>query len=123
MNKVTFSFALEGSYWHHNFNYNKHDNLFSLNAPKSIDFGMEWGKGVTRIYSEFQIGQTVTGISAGIVSEFKNSSVSLGFQSSIWANYIGGLDLRYRRIDNHNFFCPGIYAKWPFVITGNWVGD
>ncbi|OGS36686.1 MAG: hypothetical protein A2293_13360 [Elusimicrobia bacterium RIFOXYB2_FULL_49_7] len=109
LSKVSFSLGVEASYW----------NYYSF--PKSIDFGIDFEKSAIRVYSELQTGLIFFGLSAGLVSEFKENNVSFGFQGSTWGNLYGGLDLRYRRINEVNFICPGLYAKCPFLLKGTWI--
>lgn len=101
--KVTASFAIEAAYW----------NVYVV--PVSIDGGIEFDKHKIRIYSEFQTGIGILGVSAGPLLEIGTKPFYLapGFQTSAWANWIVGLDMRYRRVQGKNYFAPGIYAKLP----------
>lgn len=101
--KVTASFAVEAAYW----------NVYVL--PVSIDGGIEFDKHKIRIYSEFQTGIGILGISAGPLLEIGTKPFYLapGFQTSAWANWFIGLDMRYRRVKGKDYFAPGIYAKLP----------
>jgi len=104
-NKMTrASWGVEFAYWNWN------------HFPYSIDGGMEFGRQRIRLYSEAQTGIGILGLSAGPVLEFqtKKPALRLGFQGSLWANYFGGVNLRFRRIDKHGYFCPGLYVKIPF---------
>ncbi|MFA6521943.1 MAG: hypothetical protein WCT53_06220 [Candidatus Gracilibacteria bacterium] len=105
-NENFFSIGIEAAYW-------------DLEVfPKSIDLGFEFDKKSVRIYSELQTGLWVAGISSGIVLEFIKEEITVGFQGSVWGNFFGGVDVRYRRLNDVNFICPGIYGKYPFVWTG-----
>lgn len=108
-NKMLVSFALEASLW-----------TFDP-FPASIDLGLELDRTSLRIYSEFQTGAIITGISVGGVLEIKNDNLYAGLQSSVWGNYYGGADLRYRRINGADYFCPGIYAKLPVILSGSFI--
>ncbi len=98
-----FSFAIEGSAWAINTN---------LPVPPSIDLGIEFERKKLRVYSELQTG-ALLGVSLGPVVEFSENDPVFGFQSSIWASFITGLDLRYRRINRENFYAPGFFVKLP----------
>ena len=102
--KSKTSFGIEVAYW--NFSH----------FPYSYDFCTEFEKKRIRLYSEFQTGIAVAGISAGPVIEFQtdSSKVKLGFQTSVWANYYLGVDIRTRFIGGKAFFCPGSYVKVGF---------
>lgn len=101
--KVKASFSVEAAYW----------NLYFI--PYSIDFGLEFEKQKIRIYSEFQTGIVVLGGSIGPVLEFntKEQNFKGGVQASVWANYVLGVNLRYRKIGGKEYFAPGIYGKLP----------
>jgi hypothetical protein len=43
-----------------------------------------------------------------------------GIQGSLWANYFGGADLRYRAVGGDSFFSPGLYFKLPLVKGGEY---
>ncbi|MFL5728352.1 MAG: hypothetical protein ACJ75J_02590, partial [Cytophagaceae bacterium] len=106
--KVRTSFGIEFAYW----NYS--------NFPYSFDFGVDFQKYKTRIYTEMQTGAAATGVSAGPFMEFKKkSSVQVGLQSSVWLNYIIGVDLRGRWQKGQDYFAPGIYAKIPWEKGGS----
>ncbi len=102
--KVRASWGFEFAYW--NFSH----------FPYSYDFCTEFEKKRIRLYGEVQTGFGLGGISAGPVLEIQTDvpAIRLGFQTSIWGNYFLGFDLRYRRIDNKSFFCPGTYVKMGF---------
>src|SRR5690349_7360633 len=94
--KIRASWGLEFAYW--NFN----------NFPYSVDFCAEFEKKKFRLYAEAQTGIGVAGLSAGPVLEFNrlDSKTSLGFQTSVWANYYWGFDFRMRFINGRVFTCP-----------------
>jgi hypothetical protein len=101
------AYGLEFSYW----NYE--------HFPYSIDVGMEFEKSKFRIYSEAQTGIALTGVSAGPFIEFeKQAPVQVGLQGTVWANYILGLDFRFRIMSGKNYFGPGIYAKYLWMKGG-----
>jgi hypothetical protein len=102
-----FSFGLEGSAW-------LLDSNFPI--PPSIDFGFEYEKGKFRVYSEFQTGALI-GLSAGPVIEFSDEDPRFGFQSSVWASFLAGVDFRYRRMNGGNYFAPGLFFKLPLNIN------
>ena len=101
-----FSYALEGSAWIVNKNFQ---------IPPSIDFGIEFERKKVRVYSELQTG-TLLGLSIGPVVEFSNAKPSFGFQTSIWASLLLGVDFRYRRINKTNFYSPGLFFKFPILM-------
>ena len=94
------SLALEGAAWI--------DFFFGMDA------GVEIEKGKARIYYEFQTGLVFFGLSMGSVCEFasERDAAAVGFQTSLWGACFGGGDLRYRRIDGRNYFCPGAFVKY-----------
>ncbi len=98
------SYGVECSYW----NWKK--------IPYSFDAGLEYGKKKIRLYTEAQTGIGVLGISWGPVLQynFLDSNFNLGTQGSMWISYFGGLNLRYRKIEQKKIFSPGIFAKVPF---------
>jgi hypothetical protein len=104
--KLHTSFGVELSYW----NYN--------HFPYSVDGALEFEKKKVRLYSEFQTGIGILGFSLGPVLEFNGNThhVKLGTQGSLWANYIGGFDMRLRLIDKQSWLCPGIYFKIPLAF-------
>ncbi len=110
--KMHTSFAIELSYW----NYES--------FPYSIDGGIEFERGKFRFYSEAQTGIAVLGLSMGPVLERKKAENSwkIGVQGSMWANYFGGVDLRYRNMGGISAFSPGIYFKLP-LGTGDLDGE
>jgi hypothetical protein len=100
---VKTSFGLELSYW----NYE--------HFPYSFDAGVDFQKGSIRIYSEAQTGIGLLGLSFGPVLELRTTEGKLkpGFQGSVWANYFGGFDLRFRRTGDTFTLAPGFYFKLP----------
>lgn len=98
--EIHVSYALETAYW----NY--------TNFPYSIDGALEFESGKFRIYSEFQSGIAVAGISCGPVFELSDGA-HFGFQSSIWGNYFLGGDFRLRWINKTTYKCIGAYLKIP----------
>ncbi|MDD2413137.1 MAG: hypothetical protein RBS19_10075 [Bacteroidales bacterium] len=101
--KVKASFSVEAAYW----------NFYFI--PYSVDFGLEFEKQKIRIYSEFQTGIVVLGGSIGPVLEFNTKEQNFigGIQASVWANYVLGINLRYRKIGGKEYLAPGIYGKLP----------
>jgi hypothetical protein len=98
---VRTSFGIEFAYWNID------------HTPYGFDLGFDCQKGKFRLYSEMQTGVGVAGMSAGPFLEFRNEKpVSLGMQGSIWANYIVGMDLRFRFSKGQDYFAPGFYAKY-----------
>lgn len=110
--KMHTSFGVELAYW----NYEK--------FPYSIDGGIEFEKGKFRFYTEGQTGIGLLGISMGPVMEYRKEikNMHLGFQGSVWANYFGGIDLRYRAVGGTSVFSPGLYFKLPLGL-GDSDGD
>lgn len=107
--KMKFSYSIESAYW----NYE--------NFPYSIDAGLEFESGRFRVYSEFQTGIGLAGVSFGPVFELNNNKTRshFGFQGSIWGNYFLGFDVRLRRIEQTTYKSPGAYFKLPFVPGSN----
>jgi hypothetical protein len=101
-----FSFALEASGWL----INK-----DLPLPLGGDLGVEFQRKKVRVYSELQTG-SLLGLSLGPVLEFSENDPVLGFQSSIWSAFFLGFDMRYRRINKMNYYSPGIFFKFPFLM-------
>ena len=106
--KITTSFAIERAYW----------NLQGF--PYGADFALEFDKGKFRIYSEFQTGVGVTGISFGPVLEFNRteSRTNLGVQGTFWVNYYLGVDYRFRVIGKNTIHAFGLYGKLPVADSG-----
>lgn len=107
--KPTVSFAIEGAYWN------------VKNIPYSVDFGIEFDrKKKRRIYSEFQTGIGVAGISAGPVLQYikGEGDVKLGLQGTAWINYYIGLDYRLRFFRGEKAWGIGTYLKVPFATNG-----
>ncbi len=99
------SFGLEVAYW------NK--DAF----PYSVDFGLDFQKGKFRLYTEAQTGVGFAGVSLGPVIEFKKGSpVQVGLQTSAWANYILGVDFRFRFFKGPDYIAPGLYLKYPWIL-------
>ncbi len=105
--KIRTSFSIEGAYWNL-------DNFYH-----SVDFGIEFERGKTRLYSEGQTGIGLTGLSFGPVLEFhRGNGVHLGVQGSCWINYFLGVDYRIRFIDKKRFHAVGVYGKLPISTSG-----
>lgn len=102
-NECHASYGLELAYW-------KYDHF-----PYSLDGGIEFEKKKIRVYSEGQTGLGLVGVSLGPAIEFRTAekAVKVGIQGSCWANYFGGVDLRFRSIAGTSFFSPGVYFKLP----------
>ncbi|MDB5047559.1 MAG: hypothetical protein JWO30_630 [Fibrobacteres bacterium] len=110
-----FSYGVETSYW----------NFLNGIWPYSLDFGLEYGHSHFRIYSEAQASLVVIGLSLGPVLDFggKNGT-SLGWQNSVWASYLVGLDMRWRRLEGTTYYCPGVFTKLPANYDSKeWDGD
>lgn len=106
------SFGLEVAYW----NYD--------GFPYSVDCGIEFEKRKIRLYTEGQTGIALAGVSLGPVLEFRKDDTSkLGVQGSLWANYFGGIDFRYRAIAGDSYLSPGAYFKIPLGTGDDVDGD
>jgi hypothetical protein len=109
--KFDFSVGLEAAVW-------KASEEVGWKHPYSIDFGVEsLNGGKVWIYSEFQTGVLLAGISIGPCLEIRKDSVQtihFGMQGSVWANFIVGTDARLRWVDDNVTFSPGAYLKIPF---------
>jgi len=102
-----YSFGFEIAYWKTPTDYP--DPIYGL------DIGVEWFRDISanksgrtrpdglfrkniRIYSEAQVGQMYYGASLGPFLEIKRSvlgnKINLGIQSTLWGNWILGLDFR-----------------------------
>ncbi len=106
--KNHFSYALECSFWNlEHFFY-------------SIDGGIEFESKKIRIYSELQTGILVAGISLGPLLEINTNEnkTHFGIQSSIWANYLIGVDYRMRWVNKEKSNCIGLYFKLPIADSG-----
>ncbi|HEX3007659.1 MAG TPA: hypothetical protein VHO90_08610 [Bacteroidales bacterium] len=111
--EVHTSIGIELSYW----NY--------THFPYSVDFGIDFERKKSRLYSEVQTGIGILGISAGPVIELNRYEHKLmaGFQGSLWGNYFGGFDLRYRKMGGNSYISPGGYFKLPMGYEGDSDGD
>jgi hypothetical protein len=107
-----FSFSLEGSAWVTNSN---------LPLPPSVNLGIEFERKKVRVYSELQTG-ALLGLSLGPVIEFSENDPMFGFQSSIWAAFFTGFDMRYRRINKTNIYAPGFFIKAPILFDNLKLG-
>lgn len=108
--KKNNSFSIEAAYWNINsFIY-------------SVDVGIEFEHGRTRLYTEGQTGIGLTGISMGPVVEFNSKATggttNLGVQGSCWINYFVGFDYRVRLIGGEKVHYTGAYVKLPFATSG-----
>jgi hypothetical protein len=106
---TTVSAGLEGAVWH-----------VVRQVPLGLDYGCEWdfGKGRARLYAEGELGVVLTGFGMGVVAELGQRPIGWALQSTIWANYLAGLDYRVRAfgsLPTESAF--GLYAKWPFAVT------
>ena len=101
--KMHPSFGVELSWWDY------------THFPYSFDAGIEFEKKKFRIYSEAQTGIGLLGISFGPALEYRSdeNKLALGPQGSVWANYFGGFDLRFRKTGGDFSLCPGLYFKLP----------
>jgi hypothetical protein len=109
--KKYFSYGIEASVW-----YQSNIPNFPLYG---LDFGYEFDKTSKRVYSELQIGIPSFGISNGVVMEWsKDQPKAFGYQGSIWFAVIGGVDFRYRNINNSKTYAPGVFGKGPVYLDG-----
>jgi len=106
--RPSVSYGVEGAYWNLSHFY------------YGIDGGLEFGGNRIRLYGELETGLIVVGLGMGPVFEYNTnqSKAHLGFQYTIWANYLVGLDYRKRWIDSTTYNCVGVYVKVPFKTTG-----
>ena len=105
--KKSVSFAVEAAYWN------------VVKWPYSFDFGIEFDRKKTRLYSEFQTGVGVAGISGGPVFQFgKDSGAKLGLQVTSWFNYYLGVDYRMIFLRNERRMAVGTYVKVPIATHG-----
>jgi hypothetical protein len=112
-NKVMHpSFGIELAWW----NYE--------HFPYSVDFGIDFEKKKIRFYTEGQTGIGLLGVSFGPVLEIRtDEGLKAGMQGSVWANYIGGFDLRFRKTGGTKSIAPGLYFKLPIGIGSESDGD
>jgi hypothetical protein len=110
--KRSTSFGIESAYW-------------NINAtPWSIDFGVEFDRGKTRLYSELQTGIGITGISFGPVVQFNTGDAAkLGVQGSCWINYGIGVDYRMRFLRDEKIHSVGVYAKMLLASSDHHNGN
>jgi len=101
--KMHPSFGVEVSWWDY------------THWPYSFDAGIEFERKKIRIYSEAQTGIGFLGLSFGPALEYRTdeNKLTLGPQGSVWANYFGGFDLRFRKTGGDFSLCPGLYFKLP----------
>ena len=105
--KRSTSFAIEAAYW----NITK--------APYSIDFGVEFDRRKTRLYTEAQTGIGITGLSLGPVVQFsRGTGTKLGIQGSCWINYVLGVDYRMRFLRDEKIYSVGTYVKVLMATSG-----
>ncbi len=118
------SIAVAGTMVHFNFGNQAHAISYGLEFsewyyaswPVGLDVGAEYGGHRFRIYTEGETGIGVTGAAWGPVVEFSpGKNAALGIQTSLWANFFGGIDFRWRFLDHKTYYCPGVYAKIPLV--------
>lgn len=85
-----------------------------------IDLGIEYEHGDLRLYAEPQLGRVFGGCSVGPLLEISKSAgtKSLGIQGSLWANLIGGVDLRYRHVAGKDIVAAGLNAKVGGLVLG-----
>jgi len=94
-----FSYGVNAYYWE-----------FRDGVPWSLGGGYERGSDRQNIvFAEAQTGVVVYGVSSGVVYSTRNG---IGAQGSLWGNFIGGGNLRYRYLGEH-IFCPGVYMSYP----------
>lgn len=121
-----FSMGVELAYWNYARTWTK--GFFEGDAIPDMDrpgYGLSVGcdgdwKGF-RFYAEPQIGWVFAGFSLGPVLELSKAGgpAQWGIQGSGWANAVGGLDLRYRRLDGKNVQSLGLYAKLAKAVSGD----
>lgn len=104
--KRTTSFAIEAAYW------------YVKSFPYGVDFGVEFDRKKTRLYSEAQTGIGITRISFGPVVQFAREGTKLGMQGSCWINYIVGIDYRIRYLRDERIDAIGFYVKLPIATQG-----
>lgn len=98
---------MEAAYW----------NIYKF--PYSFDFGIEFDRKKTRLYSEFQTGIGILGVSGGPVFQFgKDSGAKLGLQVTSWFNYYLGVDYRLIFLRNEKRMAIGTYVKIPVATHG-----
>jgi hypothetical protein len=105
--KRSTSFGIEAAYW----NIKK--------TPYSFDFGIEFDRRKTRLYTEAQTGIGITGVSLGPVVQFNTGGrTKLGIQGSCWINYILGVDYRMRFLRDEKIHSVGTYVKVLMASSG-----
>jgi hypothetical protein len=105
--KIHCSYGFEVAYWHL-------DDFYH-----SVDCGMEFQHKKLRVYTEVQTGVWFTGISMGPVIEFSKlgDGTHLGFQGSIWASNVAGIDYRRRWINGRKDHAFGLMVnKYPVPL-------
>lgn len=107
------SYAIEAAFW----NFPKTSGQTGPSgAGVGWSFGWEWEHGVTRYYTEPQIGVVAAGASLGPVLQRDEAGISFGWQGSLWVNALLGADLRYRRVGGEGWIAPGAYFKIPLEL-------
>jgi hypothetical protein len=103
-------YGLEASYW----------NFLGGVWPYGVDVGAEFGHGHFRIYSEAQASLVVTGFSMGPVLEIGGEhGTNLGWQNTLWAAYVLGLDMRWRFANGKTDHDPGVFLKFPALYDAS----
>lgn len=120
-----FSFGIEASWWRFGQRPQERSTWFiSLPDYKlpgyGVAFGIDFDKHAVRLYAEPQVGMIIAGASIGCVAELPTSRKPprLGFQGSLWAHYLAGIDFRYRHLAGDHYQALGFYAKLPVLISG-----
>lgn len=105
--------GIEVSYW----NLDHYSGKYPNSPAMGVDLGIEFDGKNKIIYSEFQSG-LLLGASTGLVCQFgKNFKYeTAGFQWSIWGAAFGGMELRFRILDDIKSFSPGGILKVPLYF-------
>ncbi len=105
-----FVWGIEVSYW----NLDHYTGLYPNFPAIGGALGIEFDESKKIIYSEFQSG-LLLGASTGLVCQFdkKFKYETAGFQWSIWGAAFGGMELRFRILDDIKSFSPGGILKVP----------
>ena len=109
---AAWGFGLELSYW-------------DRERPVGYDAGIEFDtRKAVRLYAEAENGINndgvrLAGLALGPVLEFGPEGTRLGIQGSAWANFIAGIDFRFRYpFGDRAVFAPGAYLKFPSRVSG-----
>lgn len=119
-----FSFGIEASYWRFGQEPVESGAWFVMPDFKLPGYGaalgVDFDKRAVRLYAEPQVGFILAGASLGGVAEipWSGKAARLGFQGSLWVDYLVGMDFRYRYLAGDHYQALGFFAKLPMLLSG-----